>query len=67
MLHESTAMERSAASLSRQGSFNAESFPGAENKKVDLKRVFLSDLVLLLNHSKENRRFAIFFQLFTRP
>lgn len=42
--------------LTRQGSFREERTP--ENEKVDLKRKFLSDLVLLLNHSKLNRRYG---------
>lgn len=40
--------------LTRQGSFKEDRTPDEE--KVDLKRKFLSDLVLLLNHSKINRR-----------
>ena len=40
--------------LTRQGSFKEERTP--EEDKVDLKRKFLSDLVLLLNHNQVNRR-----------
>ena len=40
--------------LTRQGSFREERTPDEE--KIDLKRKFLSDLVLLLNHNKINRR-----------
>lgn len=40
--------------LTRQGSFREQRTPDEE--KVDLRRKFLSDLVLLLNHSKINRR-----------
>lgn len=43
--------------LTRQGSFREERTPDEE--KVDLKRKFLSDLVLLLNHSKINRRYNL--------
>ncbi|XP_068720916.1 lipopolysaccharide-responsive and beige-like anchor protein [Montipora capricornis] len=39
--------------LTRQGSFKEERTP--EEDKVDLKRKFLSDLVLLLNHNQVNR------------
>ena len=30
--------------------------PSQPNDGLDIKKVFLSDLVLLLHHSKENRR-----------
>jgi len=42
--------------LTRQGSFKEEKTPDQE--KVNLRRKFLSDLVLLLNHSKINRRYS---------
>ena len=55
MLRKSEGKQCNAGvTLTRQGSFKEDRTPDEE--KVDLKRKFLSDLVLLLNHSKINRR-----------
>lgn len=55
MLRKSEGKQCNAGvKLTRQGSFKEDRTPDEE--KVDLKRKFLSDLVLLLNHSKINRR-----------
>lgn len=55
MLRKSEGKQCNAGvKLTRQGSFKEDRTPDEE--KVDLKRKFLSDLVLLLNHSKVNRR-----------
>lgn len=55
MLRKSEGKQCNAGvQLTRQGSFKEDRTPDEE--KVDLKRKFLSDLVLLLNHSKINRR-----------
>nr|XP_058950691.1 neurobeachin-like [Pocillopora verrucosa] len=54
MLRKSEGKQCNAGvKLTRQGSFKEDRTPDEE--KVDLKRKFLSDLVLLLNHSKINR------------
>lgn len=55
MLRKSEGKQCNAGvKLTRQGSFKEDRTP--DEDKVDLKRKFLSDLVLLLNHSKINRR-----------